>query len=94
VRAKTVVAEDLVMLELVSPSGLRLRDWAPGAHVDLVLRNGMTRQYSLCGDRWDPFSYRVGVLREQAARGGSAYVHDKLRVGDPLGVGGPRNNSP
>ena len=52
----------------------------------------MTRQYSLCGDRWDPFTYRVGVLREQAGRGGSAYVHDELEVGDLVGVGGPRNN--
>jgi ferredoxin-NADP reductase len=92
VTAKTLVAEDVVSLELASPSGLRLRDWAPGAHIDLLLPNGMTRQYSLCGDRWDPFSYRVGVLREQAGGGGSAYVHDELEVGDPVGVGGPRNN--
>ena len=92
VTAKTLVAEDVVTLELASPSGLRLRDWAPGAHIDLLLPNGMTRQYSLCGDRWDPFTYRVGVLREQAGGGGSAYVHDELEVGDPVGVGGPRNN--
>jgi ferredoxin-NADP reductase len=92
VSAKTLVAEDVVTLELASPSGLRLRDWAPGAYIDLLLPNGMTRQYSLCGDRWDPFSYRVGVLREQAGSGGSAYVHDELEVGDPVGVGGPRNN--
>ncbi|MHA6626444.1 PDR/VanB family oxidoreductase [Pseudonocardia sichuanensis] len=92
VTAKRLVAEDVLMLELASPTGLRLRDWAPGAHVDLVLPNGMTRQYSLCGDRWDPFTYRVGVLREADGRGGSAFVHDELRVGDLVGVGGPRNN--
>jgi ferredoxin-NADP reductase len=90
--AKTFVAEDVVTLGLASPSGLRLRDWAPGAHIDLLLPNGMTRQYSLCGDRWDPFTYRVGVLREHVGGGGSAYVHDELEVGDPVGVGGPRNN--
>src|SRR3712207_3036447 len=60
----------------------------------MVLANGMTRQYSLCGDRWDPFSYTVAVLRETAGRGGSAYVHDALKVGDSVGVGGPRNNFP
>jgi ferredoxin-NADP reductase len=92
VTGKTVVAEDVLTLELVSLNGFRLRDWAPGAHIDLALPNGMTRQYSLCGDRWDPFTYRVGVLREQAGRGGSAYVHDELEVGDLVGVGGPRNN--
>jgi ferredoxin-NADP reductase len=34
----------------------------------------------------------VGVLREQSGRGGSAFVHDELEVGDLVGVGGPRNN--
>jgi ferredoxin-NADP reductase len=92
VTAKELVAEDVVALELASAAGLRLRDWAPGAHIDLVLPNGMTRQYSLCGDRWDPLRFRVGVLRERAGRGGSAYVHDRLEVGDLVGVGGPRNN--
>ncbi len=94
VTAKRPVAEDVLTLELASPAGLRLRDWEPGAHIDLALPNGMTRQYSLCGDRWDPFTYRVGVLREQAGRGGSHYVHDELEVGDIVGVGGPRNNFP
>jgi ferredoxin-NADP reductase len=91
---KTVVADDVATLTLASPEGTRLRDWTPGAHVDLVLGNGTTRQYSLCGDRWDPFTYTVGVLREPAGRGGSAYVHDVLQPGDRVGVGGPRNNFP
>lgn len=92
VTGKQLVAEDVLLVELASPAGVRLRDWAPGAHIDLTLPNGMTRQYSLCGDRWDPFTYRLGVLREQAGRGGSAYVHDELKVGDRVAVGGPRNN--
>ncbi len=90
--AKTTVAEDVATLTLAHPEGARLRDWAPGAHVDLVLPNGLTRHYSLCGDRWDPFTYTVGVLRERTGRGGSAYVHDVLQPGDRVGVGGPRNN--
>ena len=68
-------------LELAAPSGGRLPDWTPGSHIDLVLPNGLTRQYSLCGDRWDAYTYRVGVLREPAGRGGSAFVHDELARG-------------
>ncbi|MBV6761607.1 PDR/VanB family oxidoreductase [Rhodococcus opacus] len=90
--AKEVVAEGVVTLTLRHPDGRRLPDWAPGAHIDLMLPNGLTRQYSLCGDRWDAHTYRVGVLREPAGRGGSAYVHDELAEGDLVGVGGPRNN--
>lgn len=94
VTGKHVQADGVLTLELASPSGGRLRDWTPGSHIDLVLPNGLTRQYSLCGDRWDPASYRVGVLLEPSGRGGSAYVHDELQVGDLVGVGGPRNNFP
>ncbi len=100
-RAATVVvaarreqARDVVSLELVAPDGGRLPDWEPGAHVDVVLPDGTTRQYSLCGDRWDAHRYRIGVLREPDGRGGSAYVHDHLAAGDTVGLGGPRNNFP
>lgn len=92
VEAKTVAADDVVTLELVAQDAGRLKDWTPGSHIDLVLPNGAVRQYSLCGDRWDTTRYRVAVLRETSGRGGSAFVHDELEVGDLVGVGGPRNN--
>ncbi|WP_405181069.1 PDR/VanB family oxidoreductase [Nocardia sp. NBC_01377] len=92
ITAKEFVSDGVVALTLRHPDGRRLPDWSPGAHIDLMLTTGITRQYSLCGDRWDPYSYRVGVLREPSGRGGSAFVHDTLTVGDVVGVGGPRNN--
>ena len=94
VTGKTLASDSVVTLTLAHPEGRRLPDWTPGSHIDLVLPTGLTRQYSLCGDRWDPTEYRVGVLREPAGRGGSAHVHDVLRVGDLVGVGGPRNSFP
>ncbi|MGQ4598610.1 2Fe-2S iron-sulfur cluster-binding protein [Nocardia sp. R6R-6] len=92
VRERRSIAEGVVCLDLARPDGNRLPDWTAGSHIDLVLPNGVVRQYSLCGDRWDAHSYRIAVLREPDGRGGSAYVHDRLRVGDHVGVGGPRNN--
>jgi ferredoxin-NADP reductase len=91
---KTPVADGVVTLTLEDLGDRRLPSWTPGAHVDLALANGLTRQYSLCGDRFDPFRYRIAVLREPGGRGGSAYVHDVLQVGDVVGLGGPRNNFP
>lgn len=38
--AKHLVAEDVVTLELTSPSGLRLRDWTPGATSISCCRTG------------------------------------------------------
>ncbi|MET9226160.1 PDR/VanB family oxidoreductase [Lentzea sp. NPDC003310] len=89
---KSAAAQGVVALTLRHPDGLRLPDWSPGAHLDLVLPNGMVRQYSLCGDRWDSTSYRIGVLREPAGRGGSAFIHDRLRPGDRVATSAPRNN--
>ncbi|GGL59820.1 PDR/VanB family oxidoreductase [Planomonospora parontospora] len=94
VATKTWAADGVVTLTLEHPHGGRLPDWTPGAHIDLILPNGLTRQYSLCGDRWDPHTYRIGVLREPDGRGGSAYVHDALAEGDPVAIGGPRNDFP
>jgi len=90
--AKESAAQGVTALTLAHPDGRRLPDWAPGAHIDLMLPNGLTRQYSLCGDRWDAHTYRVAVLREPHGRGGSVYIHDHLAVGDLVGIGGPRNN--
>jgi ferredoxin-NADP reductase len=92
VTRKAPAAEDVAVLELARPDGRRLPDWTPGAHIDVTLANGETRQYSLCGDRWDAHRYRVAVLREVDGRGGSAYVHDELAAGEEVTLGGPRNN--
>ena len=84
-------AERVVSLQLGDPGGGVLPVWEPGAHIDVLLGN-VVRQYSLCGDPADPLSYRIGVLREELSRGGSAYVHETLRPGDVVEVGGPRNH--
>lgn len=89
---KREVADDIVELTLARPDGARLPDWAPGAHIDIVLPDGTSRQYSLLGDRWDAHRYTIAVLRERAGRGGSEYIHTRLAVGDHVGFGGPRNN--
>ncbi|ORL16618.1 PDR/VanB family oxidoreductase [Prescottella equi] len=91
VSAKESAADGVVLVTLTNPEGGTVARWEPGAHLDLVLGE-VTRQYSLCGDPGDMSSLTVGVLREPNGRGGSAYVHDKLAVGDLVEVGGPRNH--
>jgi ferredoxin-NADP reductase len=92
VRQMTWEADGVVSLVLTDPDGKPLPDWSPGAHIDVALPSGVTRQYSLCGDPDDQNSYRLAVLREPNSRGGSGFVHDKLRVGHTITVRGPRNN--
>ena len=92
VEEKELIAEGIYHLRLVAPGGARLAEWAPGAHIDLCLPNGLTRQYSLCGNRWDPMSYEIAVLLDPNSRGGSRFIHQQLCIGDLVEVGGPRNN--
>jgi len=93
VAAVTPVADAVVELRLVDPSGRALPPWTPGAHVDLVLGD-LVRQYSLCGDPTDATAYTVAVLREPDSRGGSSFVHERLGVGSRVLVRGPRNHFP
>ena len=91
--AKDERAEGVVALTLKTLDGAPLPEWAPGAHVDLVLGGGVpNRQYSLCGDVADPGAYRLGILRDAGGGGGSRHVHDRLAAGDVVRVRGPRNN--
>ncbi len=89
--AKTGEAEGVVSFVL---SGDELPDWTPGAHIDLEIRPGLTRQYSLCGDPADRGRWRIAVLREEPGRGGSRHLHDVIMPGDTLRAGEPRNNFP
>ncbi|MGY1742135.1 PDR/VanB family oxidoreductase [Blastococcus sp. SYSU D01050] len=91
---RTTGAEGVVVLDLRDPAGADLPAWEPGAHVDLLLADGLTRQYSLCGDPADRSVWRVAVLREREGRGGSAHVHEELHEGATVGVRGPRNHFP
>jgi ferredoxin-NADP reductase len=92
VRSMTLESDGVISVELVDPSGRELPPWEPGAHLDVHLTDGLSRQYSSSGDPHDRFRYRLGVLREVAGRGGSAYVHEVLRPGDVVEFVGPRNH--
>ncbi|KAA0120548.1 PDR/VanB family oxidoreductase [Mycolicibacterium sp. P9-22] len=87
-------AAGVVTLELADSDGAILPAWQPGAHIDLMLENGVVRQYSLCGTPENSSTWRIGILRDPASRGGSAYVHDNIGAGSTVRVRGPRNHFP
>ncbi|MEU8632147.1 PDR/VanB family oxidoreductase [Amycolatopsis sp. NPDC048633] len=91
VAGRETVAAGVVALTLATADGSELPRWRPGAHIDVTLPTGPTRQYSLCGDPADRSSWRIAVLLEQPSRGGSAWIHDHATVGTPLTVSAPRN---
>ncbi|HVW42762.1 MAG TPA: PDR/VanB family oxidoreductase [Amycolatopsis sp.] len=87
-------ADGVISLTLSAVSGGQMPPWEPGAHIDVLLPDGMERQYSLCGDPADSTTWKIAVLREEAGRGGSRWLHDNATQGEHLRVRGPRNNFP
>jgi ferredoxin-NADP reductase len=88
------VAAGVVLLTLRRTDGGQLPVWSPGAHLDLILRPDLVRQYSLCGDPADRSLLQVAVLHEPYGRGGSRFIHETLREGGSIEVRGPRDNFP
>jgi len=92
VRSRVQPTSATVVLELEPVGDVALPPFEPGTHIDLVLANGMVRQYSLLPPPPGRATWRVAVLREANGRGGSAYVHDSVHVGTTVTAIGPRNH--
>ncbi|GAB2785803.1 PDR/VanB family oxidoreductase [Halomonas shantousis] len=87
-------AEDIYSYELADPHGRPLPAFSAGAHVDVRIKEGLVRQYSLCGHPQERDRYLIGVLREPASRGGSEAMHDEVHEGDLLQISAPKNHFP
>jgi tetrachlorobenzoquinone reductase len=85
-------AENINSYELVARRGGELVPFTAGSHIDLHLPNGMIRSYSLVNDQGERHRYVVAVNKDKDSRGGSQFVHDKLRAGDLITISHPRNN--
>ncbi len=92
--ARRTLTARVVELELSDPDGWDLPRFHAGAHVSVHLPRGGTRPYSLSGDPEIAARYRVAVQRQTPGRGGSAWIHDAVQVGDLIHVSLPRNNFP
>lgn len=88
---RDLIPGKIIELQLGMADGSTVSMWEPGAHIELSLPSGLVRQYSLCGDPADSF-YTIAVLREEASRGGSVEIHEKLQVGSKLEIRGPKNH--
>src|SRR5688572_5338441 len=84
-RAAEAAGPGIRLLTLMDPDGWPLPKARPG---------GLVRAYSLCGDPAVQDRWMVAVKREAAGRGGSAFLHDVLAVGDAVAVSLPRCTFP
>ncbi|MBW5481023.1 2Fe-2S iron-sulfur cluster binding domain-containing protein [Streptomyces bambusae] len=86
--SRTEPADGVVQLTLEAGD---LPAWTPGAHIDVVLPSGLTRQYSLCGDPARAGVYTIAVRLVDDGRGGSREVHEHLVEGAEVRIRPPRN---
>ncbi|WP_339672141.1 Rieske 2Fe-2S domain-containing protein [Dasania marina] len=93
VARKWKAAEGISGFELVAITG-QLPTFQPGAHIDVQMPNGITRQYSLTNGPGETQSYTIGVKLEPNSKGGSICMHEQVREGDVLVISAPRNNFP
>jgi vanillate O-demethylase ferredoxin subunit len=88
IRDKQVIG-NVAFLDLAPMAG-RLPIFTPGAHIDLHLPGGLTRQYSLWNAPEEAGLYRIAVRLDRQGRGGSTAVH-ALAPGATVTIGAPRN---
>ena len=82
---------DVRIFKLRAADGSTLPPYEAGAHIDVTLDNGLTRQYSLCCRQPSSDSYRIAVRRDPNSRGGSEWLHREAAEGRTLTLGQPRN---
>lgn len=91
------VTNDVKRFRLETLDAAPLPRFAGGAHVIVEMQDGdLTRRnaYSLMSPPWQTTSYTISVRRDAAGRGGSLYLHDRLRQGATLHISYPVNLFP
>lgn len=96
-----VVVEDVVTVnEMVKRFHFRRRDggllptFSGGAHVVVEMRDGDTPRlnpYSLMSSPLDTREYTISVRRDDAGRGGSLYMHQRVEPGQEMVISYPVN---
>ncbi|MDO6481801.1 2Fe-2S iron-sulfur cluster-binding protein [Shimia thalassica] len=72
--------------------GKDLPKWSAGAHLDILVAPEFLRQYSMSGNPSDTSRYQIGVLREDAGRGGSKLMHRIFNEGRKVFISKPINH--
>jgi vanillate O-demethylase ferredoxin subunit len=94
VARKVGEADGVTSFELVPTEGEVLPAFDAGAHIDVHLRDGLVRQYSLCNPPRERHRYQIAVLRDPSSRGGSTAMHDDIEAGHVITISAPKNHFP
>lgn len=94
VRAIRWEAEGINSYVLERVGGGLMPAFEPGAHVDVQLKPGLSRSYSLVNDPAIRGYYEIAVHHAIDSRGGSRHIHQEWKVGEKIEISEPKNNFP
>src|SRR6185369_9768772 len=100
--AITQVADAVKRFRLVAVDGKTLPHFSGGSHVVVTMQGTdasgapviYRNPYSLMSSPDNPGYFEISVLRVPKSRGGSHFMHDKVKVGDRLSLSNPVNLFP
>lgn len=88
------VTPQIKRFTLAPIAGGQLPAFSGGSHIIVVMRGAQRvfrNPYSLMSSPNELDSYQVSVLRVEASRGGSQFMHEQVRVGSELEIAHPVN---
>jgi dimethylamine monooxygenase subunit B len=91
------VANGVKRFRFVALDGSPLPEFSGGAHTVVTMKDGARvrrNPYSLMGSPYDGSSYQISVLKTADSRGGSVFMHDKVKTGSELMISQPVNLFP
>jgi len=86
------IAEGIKSFELRPENGQTLPRFTAGAHIDVMVQEGLIRQYSLHNAPSTEGFYQIAVKKEIDGRGGSKAIHEYFSEGKSIKISKPRNN--
>jgi tetrachlorobenzoquinone reductase len=92
VQAIRYEADSIFSFELRRPDGLALPTFTAGAHIEILMKEGLERSYSLVNPQHETDRYVVAVAKDPQGRGGSYFMCETLRPGDELQITEPSNS--
>ncbi len=92
--SRDMLTAQIASFELTDLAQRTLPSYRAGAHIEVDVRPGLLRRYSLCGNPDDRSRYRIAVQHDPHSRGGSRTIHSNWGVGDVVTASAPRNNFP
>lgn len=91
VAAVEQVTPQIKRFTLSREDGQLLPAFTGGSHVIVQMPGGISNAYSLMSDPRELSCYQIGVRLEEQSKGGSAFMHQQVRVGSELTISTPNN---